>query len=197
MSATAARGGWLRHVAALSRHRHSTWALAAIAFADSSFLPVPPDLLLVPMVLVRPERLRFLVVICILASSLGAAAGYVIGYALWSAVGAPLVEFYGYADGFAAYQRVVNEWGVWIIIAKAFTPIPFKIAAIAAGVGAMDPWVFMTAAAFGRALHFAMMAALLSFFGARMMALVVRYERPLAVISVLVLIGCFAVYQLR
>jgi membrane protein YqaA with SNARE-associated domain len=196
MSASEAGGGWLRHVSALSRHRYSTWALAAIAFADSSFLPVPPDLLLVPMILIRPERAYFLLAVCTLASSLGAAAGYLIGYGLWSVIGAPLIEFYGYVDAFAAYQRLVENWGFWFIIAKAFTPLPFKIAAIAAGVAAMNPAVFMIAAVLGRALHFAMVGALLVLYGGRILALLARYERPFAVISVLVLIGLVVAFHL-
>jgi membrane protein YqaA with SNARE-associated domain len=196
INAVAAPRGWLRHVSALSRHRRSTWLLAAIAFADSSFLPVPPDLLLVPMVLFRPERLRLLLVICTVASSLGATVGYMIGYGLWSVIGAPLIEFYGYADGFAAYQRLIGDWGVWIIIAKAFTPLPFKIAAIAAGVAAMDPVSFMIASIFGRALHFAMVGTLLMLFGGRILTLVARYEKPFAVISILVLVGLVVAFHL-
>src|SRR4029077_10814040 len=113
-------------------------------------------------------------------SSLGAAVGYMIGYGLWSVIGAPLIEFYGYADGFAAYQRLVDNWGVWIIIAKAFTPLPFKIAAIAAGVAAMNPVSFMVATILGRTLHFAMVGALLVLCGGRILALLARYERPFA-----------------
>jgi membrane protein YqaA with SNARE-associated domain len=197
MSASAAGGGWLRHVAALSRHRYSTWALAAIAFVDSSFLPVPPDLLLVPMILIRPERARLLLIICTLASALGAAVGYLIGYGLWSVIGAPLVQFYGYVDSFAAYQRLVHNWGFWFIIAKAFTPIPFLIAAIAAGVAAMPILPFMIAATFARALHFAMLGALLALYGDKVLALVARYERPFAIISVLVVIGLVIAYHLK
>ena len=183
------RRGWLRHVAAMSDHRFSTWIMAAIAFADSSFLPVPPDLLLIPMGLTRPERIRRLVLICIVGSSLGAVLGYLIGYWLWSLVGLPLVEFYGYAERFTGYQRLVAHWGFWIIIAKAFTPIPFKIAAIAAGVGGMNFWSFMAATIIGRTLHFGMVAVLLVLFGARVSAFIARYERPLALVSVLLLIG--------
>jgi membrane protein YqaA with SNARE-associated domain len=196
IDAVAAPRGWLRHVSALSRHRHSAWLLAAIAFADSSFLPVPPDLLLVPMILFRPERLRSLLVICTVASSLGAGVGYLIGYGLWSVIGAPLIDFYGHADGFAAYQRLIANWGVWIIIAKAFTPLPFKIAAIAAGVAAMDPVSFMLASIFGRALHFAMVGGLLMLFGGRILALVARYEKPIAVISILVLVVLVVAFHL-
>jgi len=196
MDASAERRGWRGHLAALSRHRHCGWLLGAIAFADSSFLPVPPDLLLVPMVLFRPERVRLLLVICTVGSSLGAALGYLIGYELWSVIGAPLVAFYGYTDGFAAYQHLVATWGVWIIVAKAFTPIPFKIAAIAAGVAAMDPVTFMVATVVGRALHFVMVGALLVLCGGRLMALVARYERPVAVVSVLVLIGAVLAWHM-
>jgi membrane protein YqaA with SNARE-associated domain len=195
MEPSEARRGWLRHLVAFAHHRNSTWLLAAVAFADSSFLPVPPDLLLIPMSLARPERMRALLIICTVASSLGAVLGYLIGYGLWSTVGAPLVDLYGYQDSFAAYQRLIDEWGVSIIVAKALTPVPFKIAAIAAGVAAMNPLSFMIATILWRALHFAMLAGLILIFGARIMTLVARYERPFAVISLLVLIGLgFACY---
>jgi len=125
--------------------------LAAIAFADSSFLPIPPDLLLVPMALVRPKQIWTLSLICTVASSLGAVVGYLIGYGLWSVIGVPLVELYGYGNGFAAYQQLIEKWGVWIIIAKSLTPVPFKIMAIAAGVAAMSPTAFLASAVAGRA----------------------------------------------
>jgi membrane protein YqaA with SNARE-associated domain len=190
--------GWLARVAALSNHRYSTWFLAAVAFADSSFLPIPPDLLLVPMILLQPERTLWLLVVCTLGSSLGAVVGYLIGYELWSVIGAPMVQFYGYTEGFAVYQRIVHDWGFWFIIAKAFTPLPFKIAAIAAGVAAMPVLSFMIATIVGRALHFAMVGALLTLYGGRILALLARFERPFAVISVLVVIGLVVVaYHLR
>ena len=96
-----------------------------------------------------------------------------------------------------AYQRMVEDWGFWFIIAKAFTPLPFKIAAIAAGAAAMNPVSFMIAAVLGRALHFAMVGALLVLCGDRILALVARYERPCAVIAVLALIALFVCFHLR
>jgi membrane protein YqaA with SNARE-associated domain len=197
MEASVERGGWLRHVSAWAHHRHGPWALGGIAFADSSFLPVPPDILLVPMALLRPERLKALLLICVVGSSLGAIVGYVIGYWLWSSIGLPMVELYGYTEKFTAYQQLVAEWGVLVIIVKAFTPIPFKIAAIAAGVAAMNPWAFIVATIVGRSLHFAMVYALLTLFGARITLFVARYERPLAVVSVLALIGLAVFCYLR
>ena len=197
MSVSVARVGWVRRAAAWSEHRYGTPALAAIAFADSSFLPIPPDILLIPMVLLRPERMRRLLAVCTIFSALGAVLGYAIGYWLWNLIGQPLVELHGCQESFAHYQQLVAEWGVLIIVAKAFTPIPFKIAAIAAGVAAMNPVAFILAAVLGRALHFAMVGAVMSFCGARIMVLISRYERPFAVASVLVLIGLAVAFHFR
>ena len=197
MGSLAAGGRRGRFVEAVLESRFAVWALAAIAFADSSFLPVPPDLLLVPLALVRPRQLWPLCMICVAASSLGAVFGYAIGYGLWSFVGERLVDFYGYGHGFARYQGLVERWGACIIIAKAFTPIPFKIMAIAAGVAAMNPVVFITATVVGRALHFAMVAALIRVLGDRLRALVAYYERPLVVISVLAVVALAIAYYLR
>ena len=189
MSSLAAGGRRGRFVEAVQHSRFAVWALAAIAFADSSFLPVPPDLLLVPLALVRRQQLWSLATICIVASSLGAVLGYAIGYELWSFVGARLVEFYGYGDGFAIYRGLVERWGACIIIAKAFTPVPFKIIAIAAGVAAMNPVVFLAATVAGRALHFAMVAALIGVLGDRLGTLIANYERPLVVIAALAVVA--------
>lgn len=194
---SATRGGWLRHVSAWAHHRASPWLLFAVAFADSSFLPIPPDLLLVPMVLMQPRRIWWLLTLCTLGSTVGAAVGYLIGFFLWTTVGAPIVEFYGHTHHYLQFQRWVQDWGAWIIIGKALTPIPFKIAAIAAGAAKMNPVVFMLASFVGRALHFAMVAILLVLFGARVMALVARYERPLAVISAILVIGLAVVWALK
>src|SRR3984893_5420511 len=143
MIAPVRRSRLVRYVEMFSEHRYGRWVLAAIAFADSSFLPIPPDLLLVPMALVRPKQIWALSLICTVASSLGAVVGYLIGYGLWSLVGVPLVELYGYGNGFTAYQHLIEKWGVWIIIAKSLTPVPFKIMAIAAGGAAMRPTAFL------------------------------------------------------
>jgi len=197
MEASITRGGWIGRAAAWAHHRHSRWALGAIAFADSSVLPVPPDILLVPMALLRPERLKSFLLICIVGSSLGAVLGYVIGYALWSTVGLPLVEFYGYTENFANYQRLVAEWGVCVIIAKAFTPVPFKIAAIAAGIAAMDPLAFMFATIVGRTLHFVMVGVVLAVCGPKILAFLARYERPVIIASIAALILAIVVFHFR
>ena len=197
MTSSIARSRLVQYVENFAQHRYATWILAAIAFADSSFLPVMPDVLLVPMALARPNDVWRLSIVCTIASALGAVLGYVIGYGLWSVIGAPLVELYGHAEAFASYQRLVEEWGVWIVIGKAFTPIPFKFMAIAAGVAQMNPVVFMIVAVVGRALHFAMVAVLIVWLGDRMMNLFAKYERPAIIISVLVLIGLVLYFHFR
>ena len=191
------RTGLMQYVEAFSERRYGRWLLAAIAFADSSFLPIPPDLLLVPMALLRPTQIWMLWLICTVASSLGAVVGYGIGYGLWSLVGGRLVELYGYGEGFNVYQHLIEQWGVWIIIAKSLTPIPFKITAIAAGVAAMNPSAFLASAAVGRALHFAIVAALLALWGDRVIALVSGYGRVLAVFFLLILLGLGIAHHLR
>ncbi len=191
------RSRLVRYVEMFSEHRYGRWVLAAIAFADSSFLPIPPDLLLVPMALVRPKQIWALSLICTVASSLGAVVGYVIGYGLWGLVGARLVELYGQGEGFTAYQHLIEKWGVWIIIAKSLTPIPFKIMAIAAGVAAMNPSAFLASTAVGRALHFAIVGTLIALWGDKVMVLVAKHGRLLTVISVLVLIGLVVARYIR
>jgi membrane protein YqaA with SNARE-associated domain len=171
------RDVWRRRAEAFSGSRTGLVLLALIAFADSSVLPVLPDLLLVPMLLIRPERSLLLCTVCVVASSAGALVGYGIGYFAWTAVGQTLVEIYGQADNFRRYQNLVEDWGVWIIIAKSFTPIPFKFIAIAAGVASMNLWTFTVAAVLGRRLHFAIVAALVRLLGSRLLQLIERYHR--------------------
>jgi membrane protein YqaA with SNARE-associated domain len=99
--------------------------------------------------------------------------------------------------GFTAYQQLIEKWGVWIIIAKSLTPIPFKIMAIAAGVAAMSPSAFLISAAVGRALHFAILAALIALWGDRVLVLISRHGRILAILSVLVIMGLAAAHHSR
>ncbi len=173
------------------------WLLALIAFADSSVLPVLPDLLLVPMLLLRPERIRLLTTVCVIASSAGALAGYAIGYLTWTTFGQSLVAAYGQANNFRSYQKLVEDWGVWIIIAKSFTPIPFKFIAIAAGVASMNFVTFTIAALIGRALHFVMVAALVALWGQQFLRLAEKYQRWLIGLGILTTVGVGIAYAVR
>lgn len=188
---------WLRRAAAFSSSRWGVGLLALIAFADSSVLPVLPDLLLVPMLLLRPERSLSLTTTCIVASSAGGLAGYGIGHLAWGMFGHQLIELYGQADNFQRYRQLVEDWGAWIIIAKSFTPIPFKFIAIAAGVASMNLVTFTVATLVGRILHFAIIAILVAFWGQRFLQLIEKYERWLVGLGLLAAIGFGVAYSLR
>lgn len=188
---------WLRRAEAFSDSRWGVALLALIAFADSSILPVLPDLLLVPMLLLRPDRSLLLTGACVIASSVGALVGYGIGHLAWAALGQTLVELYGQADNFQRYQKLVEDWGLWIIIAKSFTPIPFKFIAIAAGVASMNLLTFTIATVIGRTLHFAMVAFLVAICGQQFLQSIAKYERSLVGVGLLTAIVLGIAYAMR
>ncbi|WP_024519765.1 VTT domain-containing protein [Bradyrhizobium sp. Tv2a-2] len=188
---------WLRRAEAFSNSNWGVGLLALIAFADSSVLPVLPDLLLVPMLLVRPDRWLVLSVVCVVAASIGGLVGYGIGHLAWAAVGQTLVDMYGQAEHFERYQHMVEAWGTWIIIAKSFTPIPYKFIAIAAGVASMNLLTFTIATVIGRALHFAIVTALAVFWGQQFLMLIERYERWLVGLGLVAAIGFGLAYAMR
>jgi membrane protein YqaA with SNARE-associated domain len=150
---------------ALSASPRAGWWLAVVAFAEASFFPIPPDALLIPMALARPERAWRLALICTIASVSGGALGYLIGYAVFSQLARPVIEFYGYGAKFAAFQAMYADWGVWVILIKGLTPIPYKIVTIASGAAQFNFWVFMAASAATRGARFFIVATLLHFWG--------------------------------
>src|ERR1700751_1443834 len=188
---------WLRRAEAFSNSKGVVGLLALIAFADSSVLPVLPDLLLVPMLLLRPDRWLVLSAVSGVASSVGGLVGYGIGHLAWAAVGQPLVDMYGQAEHFQHYRHMVEQWGLWIIIAKSFTPIPYKFIAIAAGVASMNLLTFTLATVIGRTLHFAIVTALAVLWGQQFLKLIERYERWLVGLGLLAAIGFGLAYAIR
>ncbi|MEJ0016872.1 MAG: YqaA family protein [Acetobacteraceae bacterium] len=150
---------------ALAASRRAPWWLAAISFAESSFFPIPPDALLIPMALARPERAWYFAAICTVASVLGGALGYLIGYAVFDQLARPLIDLYGYGEKFAAFQHLYSEYGLWVILIKGLTPIPYKIVTIASGAAHFDFLVFMAASVATRGARFFLVAALLRVFG--------------------------------
>jgi len=149
----------------LAGHRHALWALAAISFVESSFFPIPPDILLIPMVLAAPTRAWKIALVCTVASVLGGMAGYGIGMFLFEEVGRPMLEFYGYGPKFAEFKATYNEWGAWAVFIAGVTPFPYKVITILSGVTALDPAVFSIASVLARGLRFFLVAALLWKFG--------------------------------
>jgi membrane protein YqaA with SNARE-associated domain len=150
---------------AVAAHRHAMAALALISFAESSFLPLPPDILLVPMTLAQPRRAWLIATVCTIASVTGGYVGYAIGYFLFDTIGLHVLEFYHMMDKYEAFKAAFAEWGAWIIVIKGLTPIPFKLVTIASGAAQFDLVTFTVASIVSRGLRFFLLAALLWRFG--------------------------------
>ena len=155
-----------RGLLALAASPRAPWWLAAVAFAESSFFPVPPDALLIPMALARPHRAWRFAAICTAASVAGGALGYLIGYALFDRLAQPLLRAYHYEAAFAHFQATYAQWGLWVILVKGLTPIPYKIVTIASGAARFSFPLFMAASLVTRGARFFLLAGLLRLFGA-------------------------------
>ncbi|WP_158921166.1 YqaA family protein [Acidisphaera sp. S103] len=152
-------------VMALAASPNAGWWLALIAFAEASFFPIPPDVMLIPMALARPRSAWRLAAICTAASVAGGALGYLIGYAVFDQIARPILNVYGYGAAYAAFQAKFQAYGLWIILVKGLTPIPYKIVTIAAGAARFDFGLFMLASLLTRGARFFLVATLLHFFG--------------------------------
>lgn len=149
----------------LAAHRHALAALAFIAFIESSVFPIPPDILIIPMVLAARDQAWRIVLVATVASVLGGLLGYAIGAGLYETIGRPVLEFYGYAEKFFDFQEVYAEWGLWIVAGAGFTPFPYKVITIASGVMDLDLATFTIASVVSRGARFLLLAGLLWYFG--------------------------------
>lgn len=141
------------------------WALGVVSFIESSFFPIPPDVMLIPMVMANREKAWWYATIATVTSVLGGMLGYAIGYYLYEAVGIPILEFYGKANALDSFIAFVHDYGVPAVIIKGMTPIPYKVVTIAAGVAKMDILAFVGASIIARAMRFYLVAGLLYYFG--------------------------------
>ena len=164
---------------ALAGGRFAPWWLAAVAFAEASFLPIPPDALLVPMVVARPQRGWMFAVIATLGSVAGGALGYLIGYALFDVIAVPLLRAYHYEAGLVRFRDAYATYGVWVILLKGLTPIPYKLVTIASGAAKFDFGLFMVASLVTRGARFLLEAGLLKRFGPEASRII---ERRLALV---------------
>jgi membrane protein YqaA with SNARE-associated domain len=158
-------------VIALAGHRHALPWLAGVSFVESSFFPVPPDALLVPMVLARPDRAWRIAFVCTVASVAGGLLGYAIGYYAYEAFGSLIVS----AKDYDWYHDQYDRWGLWVILIKGLTPIPYKLVTIASGLAKFDLTVFVLASIVTRGARFYLEAALLQRFGATIRPFIERY----------------------
>ena len=176
----------------LSARPNALWLLALIAFIESSIFPIPPDVMIIPMVLAARAQAWKIAGVATIASVLGGFAGYAIGYLLFESVGQPLINFYGYGSDFESFQELYQTWGAWIVFGAGLTPFPFKVITIASGVVALDPVVFGIAALLARGLRFYVEAALLWQFGPPIRTFIEQRLGTVTVIAFVLLIGGFA-----
>lgn len=183
---------WMMDKAA---HRHAIWWLAAVSFIESSFFPIPPDVMLIPMVLAAPTRWLSIAMVCTVSSVVGGYLGYAIGYFAMDSVGAAILGALHLTDKFHAFKPLVDQYGVWVILIKGMTPIPYKLITISAGAFDFDLASFTFASVISRGMRFVLVAALLWKFGPPIRDFVERRLKLVTTAFVLLLIGGVAVLK--
>ena len=179
---------WMMRAASSKR---APYALGTVSFIESSFFPIPPDVMLIPMVLSNREKAWWYATIATVTSVFGGLLGYAIGYFAYDAIGLPILKFYGKEHALDGFIQFVHEYGVPAIIIKGATPIPFKVVTIAAGVAKMDLLAFIGACIIARAMRFFLVAGLLYFFGQPIKEFIERRLTLVTTVFVVVLVSGF------
>lgn len=177
-----------------SRHPHAPWYLALLSFAESSFFPVPPDVMLAPMAMAAPRRAWALALLTTVASVLGGLFGYAIGYFAFAGI-RPWLEGSSYWEPYLQARAWFDAWGAWAVLIAGFSPIPYKVFTIAAGVAQMALLPFTLASLVGRGARFFLVAALMRWGGERMEARLHRIIDRLGWASVAALLLAYALYR--
>ena len=178
-----------------SRKNALTW-LFVISFIESSFFPIPPDIMIIPMVLATPKEAYKISGVATVASVLGGYFGYFIGVYGFELIARPLLEFYGYMKQFGEFENYYHEYGAWIVFGAGITPFPYKIITIASGVVRLDLVVFTIASVIARGMRFYFIAWLLKRFGDPMKVFIEKNLNLLSILFLLLLIGGFAAVKL-
>ncbi len=173
----------------LSTHRNAPLALGAVSFADSSFFPVPPDVMLVPMVLSAPEKAWRYATICTITSVLGALVGYAIGALAYNTIGLWLISLYGGAEKVQSVLELYREWGALVIIIKGLTPIPYKFVTIASGIAGYDLFWFIVLSILTRGARFFILAGLLTRFGGPIRSILEKHLALIVTALIALLVG--------
>lgn len=184
-------------VVSLAQSRWSIWALAIISFAESSVFPIPPDILMIPMILARPNRAFFIAFVATISSVLGGAFGYWIGHTLFEQIGMPVLEFYGKSNYFETFKDTYNAWGAWAVLVAGLTPFPYKVSTILSGSTGLNLSIFMISSLIARGLRFYIVAALLWKFGPSIRYFIEKYLGTVFILLILLfLVGFFALRYL-
>ena len=175
----------------LAEHPKAIRALALVAFAESSVFPIPPDVLLIPLIIANPRKAWLFATVTLVASVLGGLAGYAIGHFAFEQIGRPILEALGKAEAIEAYAHKFNNVGFWAVLAAGVTPFPFKVITIMSGATAMPLSVFIPTAILARGLRFFAVAALLRIFGPQIKDFIERRLALVFVAFLLILIAGF------
>lgn len=176
----------------LAESRYALWALAFAAFAESSFFPIPPDILMIPMIIATPRRAFLIAGVALVSSVLGGVLGYYIGDVLMETVGQPIVDFYHAGDAVETFKGKFNEWGPWAVLFAGVTPFPYKIITITSGATGLNFGVFMAASVVARGVRFFIVAGLLWKFGEPVRDFIEKRLGLMFTLFMILLIGGFA-----
>lgn len=180
----------------LSKENGAIYWLFAVAFIESSFFPIPPDVMLIPMILAAPKKAWSIAGVATVGSIIGAYLGYAIGFYFFQLIAEPLLNFYGYLEKFNSFKDLYNQYGAWIVFGAGITPFPYKIITIASGVVHMNLIVFTIASIIARGMRFYLVAWLLKKYGETMREFIEKNLGWLSILFLLLLIGGFAVIKL-
>jgi len=172
-----------------ANHKNAKWYLSIISFAESSFFPIPPDLLLIPMALASKTKAIFYAFICTFSSVLGGILGYAIGYYFYNNLGIYIVEFYHLENSFSVFEDYYKEFGILIVLGAGITPFPYKFITIASGVFGLNIFLFIIISIVGRGLRFYLIAILLYFFGEKIKLIIDKYFNFLTIVFFILLVG--------
>ncbi|MFV2001899.1 MAG: YqaA family protein [Paracoccaceae bacterium] len=175
----------------LAQHPRALWALALVAFVESSVFPIPPDILMIPMIIAAPRRAFVIAAVAMTASVLGGMLGYYIGWGLFESIGRPVLEFYGKADQFEVFAARYNAYGAWAVLVAGVTPFPYKVITILSGSTGLSLPVFIAASILARGLRFFLIALLLWKFGTPIRNFIERRLGLMFIVFVVLLGGGF------
>ncbi len=175
----------------LAQSRHALWALGIIAFLESSMFPIPPDVLMIPMIIARPSRAFLIASIALIASVIGGALGYFIGWGMFETIGQPVLEFYGKTSEFGHFAETYNKWGAWAVLIAGVTPFPYKVITILSGSTGLNFGIFMIASVIARGLRFYIVAVLLWKFGSPIRDFIERRLGLVFIAFCVILLGGF------
>ena len=172
-----------------AKHKYSVWILSIVSFTESSFFPIPPDVLLIPMIIANRAKTWAYAFVCTVSSVIGGIAGYAIGYFFYNSIGILIIDAYGLMNSFKSFENYYNQYGILIVLGAGFTPFPFKFITIASGVFNLNILLFILTAFIARGLRFYLLAGILFIFGEKIKILIDKYFNILTILFFIILIG--------